>query len=251
MPSLLVSLCTYNERENLEPLIASIHEYAPEAEVVVVDDGSPDGTGELADQLAAADERIRVVHRPHKMGLGTALLTAIEYAIAHNYEFLLNLDADFSHPPKYIPDLLAAMDRAEVAIGSRYVAGGDTQDWGADRKAMSWAINTYARTLLRLPLRDTSGSFRCYRVAELEKLDLSLMKARGYAVLQELLYRCRRIGCRFAEVPISFENRRFGESKINYREVAAAVWVILQLSAESLLGRRVEQADGNREKPQR
>lgn len=240
---LVVSICTYNERDNLQPLIEAIHHHASDADVVVVDDGSPDGTGELADQLAAADPRIHVVHRPHKMGLGTALLAAVDYADTHDYEFLLNLDADFSHHPRYIPALRAAMDQADVAIGSRYVAGGEIEDWGAKRKVMSWAINTYARTLLRLPLRDTSGSFRCYRMAKLGQLDNSLFKARGYAVLQELLYRCRRLGCTFAEVPITFENRRHGQSKINYREVAAALSVILRLGVESLFNKRVVRED--------
>ena len=237
--SLLVSLCTYNEHDNLEPLIAAIHEHAPDADVVVIDDGSPDGTGQLADRLADADPRIHVEHRAQKLGLGTALLAAIDYALEHDYEYLLNLDADFSHHPRYIPALRAAMDQADVAIGSRYVDGGEIEDWGAQRKVMSWLINTYARSLLRLPLRDTSGSFRCYRLSELRKLDFSLFKARGYAVLQELLYRCRRMDCTFAEVPITFENRRHGQSKINYREVAAALSVIFRLGVESLFGKRV------------
>lgn len=234
--SLLVSICTYNERDNLGPLIDSIHQYSPDAHVLVVDDGSPDGTGELADELAASDARIKVVHRPRKMGLGTAILAAIEYALAHNYTYLLNLDADFSHHPRHIPELLAAMDHADVAIGSRYVLGGKVVDWGAKRRLMSWCINTYARILLRLPVRDTSGSFRCYRLAELGKLDLSLIKADGYAMLQELLYRCRRIGCRFAETPITFEDRRYGQSKINFGEVTSALGVILRLGFESLRG---------------
>jgi dolichol-phosphate mannosyltransferase len=239
LPQFLVSLCTYNEHENLGPLIDAIHEHAPDAHLLVVDDGSPDGTGMLADELAAADPRIHVLHRPSKMGLGTALLAAIEYAIEHQYDYLLNLDADFSHPPRYIPALLAAMDHADVAIGSRYVAGGSVANWPLPRRVMSWAINTYARTLLRLPIRDTSGSFRCYRLSKLRELDLSLVKARGYAVLEEMLYRCRRIGCRFAEVPITFEDRRSGESKINYREVAAALWVILKLGVQGVVGVRV------------
>lgn len=234
--SLLVSVCTYNERENLRPLIESIHQYASGAHVLVVDDGSPDGTGQLADELAANDPRVALLHRPQKMGLGTALLAAIEYGLEHDYEFLLNLDADFSHHPRHIPALLAAMDHADVAIGSRYVPGGKVVDWGLQRRMMSWCINTYARTLLRLPIRDTSGSYRCYRLSELRKLDLSLLKADGYAMLQELLYRCRRIGCRFTETPITFEDRRYGQSKINYREVTSALGVILRLSLESLRG---------------
>ncbi|MCO6045867.1 polyprenol monophosphomannose synthase [Aeoliella sp. ICT_H6.2] len=227
--SLLVSLCTYNERENLRPLIESIHEHAADAHVLVVDDGSPDGTGQLADEMAAADLRVHVMHRAKKMGLGTAILAAMNYAIDQDYEYLLNMDADFSHHPRYIPALRASMDQADVAIGSRYIPGGKVVDWGAKRRVMSWCINTYARTLLRLTPHDTSGSFRCYRVAKLKELDLSLVKARGYAVLQELLYRCRRIGCRFAEVPITFEDRRFGESKINYHEVFAALGGIFRL----------------------
>lgn len=211
--------------------------------MLVVDDGSPDGTGQLADELAKADPRVLVLHRPHKMGLGTAILAAIDYAIRHDYQLLVNLDADFSHPPDRIPALIAAMDQADVVIGSRYVAGGKVERWGLERRVMSWAINTYARLLLRLPLRDTSGSFRCYRVAELAGLDFSLVKARGYAVLQELLYRCRRMGCRFAEVPITFEDRRFGQSKINYREVAAALWVMFQLGLENIIGARVAKTE--------
>lgn len=239
MPKLLASLCTYNERENLAPLIEAIHQHAAEAHVLVVDDGSPDGTGQLADELAAADPRIHVLHRPQKMGLGTALLAAVDYAMQHDYEFLLNLDADFSHHPKYIPALVEAMQHADVAIGSRYVAGGGIADWGLKRRLMSRAINAYARTLLRLPISDTSGSFRCYRLSKLRQLDFTLFKARGYAVLQELLYRCRRTGCRFAEVPIVFEDRRHGQSKINYREVVAALWVIARLGVESLFAVRV------------
>jgi len=243
MPKLLASLCTYNERENLAPLIEAIHQHSSEAHVLVVDDGSPDGTGQLADELSAADPRIHVLHRPHKMGLGTALLAAIDYALDHDYEFLLNLDADFSHHPKYIPAIVDAMANADVAIGSRYVTGGGIADWGLKRRLMSRAINAYARTLLRLPIGDTSGSFRCYRLSKLRELDFTLFKARGYAVLQELLYRCRRIGCQFAEVPIVFEDRRFGQSKINYREVVAALSVILRLGVESVFSKRVTKVE--------
>ncbi|MGI9456485.1 MAG: polyprenol monophosphomannose synthase [Aeoliella sp.] len=233
---LVITLCTYNERENLGELISEIHLHAPQADVLVVDDGSPDGTGELADEMAATDLRIRVLHRPKKLGLGTALLAAIDFAISHDYDYLLNMDADFSHHPRYIPALVACMERVDVAVGSRYVPGGDVKGWGAQRKLMSWAINGYARLLLRLPVRDTSGSFRCYRVAELQELDFARFLARGYAVLQEILYRCSRLGCHFEEVPIVFENRRLGESKINWREVASALWVIARLGVENVRG---------------
>jgi len=238
-PRLLISLCTYNERDNLAALVAEIHQFSPAAHLLVVDDGSPDGTGELADELAASDARLVVLHREKKLGLGTAHLAAIGHAMENDYDYLLNMDADFSHHPRYLPAIVECMERADVVIGSRYVSGGGTLGWSARRKAMSWMINRYARLLLRLPVRDTSGSFRCYRVAKLRQLDFARFQARGYAVLQELLYRCRRAGCRFEETPIVFENRRHGESKINWREVVAALWVIGRLGVENRLSVRV------------
>lgn len=227
---LLVTLCTYNERDNLAPLIAEIWRFAPSAEILVVDDGSPDGTGKVADELADADPRVHVLHRPGKLGLGTATVAAFQYGVEHGYDLLINLDADFSHHPRYIPSLLTAMDQADVAIGSRYVAGGGVVGWGLRRHFMSRAINWYARTLLRLKTRDNSGAYRCYRVAKLREMDLDRFLARGYAIQEETLYRCRRCGCRFQETPIIFEERRYGNSKINLGESIAACWVILRLA---------------------
>ncbi|MBW3539848.1 MAG: polyprenol monophosphomannose synthase [Planctomycetes bacterium] len=235
----LITLCTYNERENLESLVAEILAHAPDADVLVIDDNSPDGTGELADRLAAGDSRVAVLHRPGKQGLGTATLAGFRRAIEGGYDFVLNLDADFSHPPRYLPALRAAMDEADVAIGSRYVPGGGVEGWGVGRHFMSRAINWYARLLLGLRTRDNSGSFRCYRVAKLAELDLDRVVSRGYAFQEEMLYRCRRAECRFVEVPIVFENRRAGETKINWRETAAALWVILRLGVENVLRVRV------------
>ena len=234
-PRLLVTLCTYNERENLDRLVPEIHRYAPQADVLVIDDNSPDGTGRLADELAARDPRVRVLHRSGKLGLGSATVAGFRYAIEHGYDLLVNMDADFSHHPRYIPGLLAQMATADVAIGSRYVPGGGTPDWGLRRRLMSRGINGYARLLLGLRTRDNSGSFRCYRVSKLRELDLSRVRSRGYAFEEEILYRCQRIGCRFAEVPIIFEDRRYGSSKINTREAVIALWDILRLGAENLL----------------
>lgn len=236
---ILVTLCTYNERKNLEPLVAEIRHHAPLADVLVVDDGSPDGTGELADQLAANDTSIHVIHRATKLGLGTAMLAAIEYAVNADYDLLLNLDADFSHHPHYIPALLDCMDRADVAIGSRYVPGGGVEGWGITRRAMSRAVNWYARLLLGLRVADSSGSFRCYRLANLRELDNSLFRGKGYAFQQEMLYRCQRVSCRFAETPIVFTDRRVGQSKVNLREIAASLWVIFRLGIDRALGTRV------------
>jgi dolichol-phosphate mannosyltransferase len=233
---LLVTLCTYNERENLESLIPAIHEFAPDAEILVIDDNSPDGTGELADTMAQADSRIHVLHRSGKLGLGTATLAGFAYGIEHGFDFLINLDADFSHHPRYIPALREKMQDADVCIGSRYVAGGGVQGWGLKRHFMSQGINFYARLLLGLKTRDNSGSYRCYRVEKLAQIDFERIRSRGYAFQEEILYRCRRIGCRFAEVPIVFEDRRYGTSKISLRESLTALWVIFRLGVDRLLG---------------
>ena len=238
-PRLLITLCTYNERENLERLIPEIHEYAPHADLLVIDDNSPDGTGEYADEWAARTEWVSVLHRAAKLGLGSATLAGFQYGIDQGYDYLLNLDADFSHHPKYIPEMLAKMPAADVVIGSRYIPGGGVEDWGLRRKLMSGAINTYARLLLGLKNRDNSGSFRCYRVEKLAQLDLQKFVARGFAFEEEVLYRCRRIGCRFVEVPIVFADRRLGESKISLLETVAALWVILRLGVENLFRVRV------------
>lgn len=235
-PRLLVSLCTYNELENLPGMIREIHAVVPFADVVIVDDNSPDGTGQLADDIAAGDSRVKVLHRPGKQGLGTAILAGFRFAIEHEYELLINLDADFSHHPRHLPALLECMQRVDVAIGSRYVPGGGVIGWNWWRHFMSGGINWYARLLLRLRTRDNSGSYRCYRVAKLRELDLTRFRAKGYAFQEEVLYRCRRIGCRFEEIPIVFEDRRFGISKINKREVISALWVILLLAFDNLRG---------------
>lgn len=239
VPRLLVTLCTYNERENLGEIVHTILQVVPHATVLVIDDNSPDGTGRLADELAAADERVRVLHRPGKQGLGTAILAGFRYAIEHQFDWLTNLDADFSHHPRHLPALLKCMDRCDVAIGSRYVKGGGVVGWGFRRHFMSQGINWYARLLLGLRTRDNSGSYRCYRVSKLAELDLDRFRSRGYAFQEEALYRCRKIGCRFEETPILFEDRRHGESKINFKETLEALRVMLLLAWDRLLGRSV------------
>jgi dolichol-phosphate mannosyltransferase len=245
-PRLLVTLCTYNERENIEQIVPEILAVAPDAHVLVVDDNSPDGTGKLADEMAAADGRVRVLHREGKQGLGTAILAGFRYGIEHGYDHLINLDADFSHHPRYIPALRETMQRADVGVGSRYVKGGGVVGWGWHRHVMSRGINFYARLLLRLKTKDNSGSFRCYRVSKLAELDLDRVRARGYAFQEEILYRCRRIGCTFEEVPIVFEDRRYGESKIGLSEVFAALWVIFRLGMENVFRVRVRRSRESR-----
>ena len=231
---LLVTLCTYNERQNIENLVPVIFRYAPDAHIVIIDDNSPDGTGKFADELAAENPAIKVLHRTGKQGLGSATLLGFNYGIENGYELLVNLDADFSHHPQHIPAMLECMDRADVAIGSRYIKGGGVEGWGLKRHFMSKSINLYAKLLLGLKTNDNSGSFRCYRVARLAELDLDAVRSKGYSFQEEILYRLERINCTFEETPIYFANRRFGETKINMQEAVSAMVVLFQLAIDRM-----------------
>jgi dolichol-phosphate mannosyltransferase len=235
---LLVSLATYNEAGNLQPLVETIRQFAPSCSILIIDDNSPDGTGRIADELCASLPDVNVIHRAGKLGLGTATLAAIGYAIDQKFDYLLNLDADFSHPPRFIPALLAGMADHDVMIGSRYVKGGGVEGgFTLKRRLMSGGINAYARLLLGLKSKDNSGAFRCYRVSKLAEIDLSRVRSRGYSFQEEILYWCQKVGCRIGETPILFENRRAGSSKINMREAAWALWILLRLGMSRLIGR--------------
>ncbi|MCH8830263.1 MAG: polyprenol monophosphomannose synthase [Planctomycetes bacterium] len=240
-----VILPTYNERENIERLVPEIQDVVPEAHILIVDDASPDGTGRLADDMAGHDPRIRVLHRQRKLGLGTAILAGFRYGIEQGYDVLINMDADFSHNPRHLPALRDCMKRVDVGIGSRYVSGGGVVGWGFLRHFMSRGVNWYARLLLRLKTRDNSGSYRAYRLSKLRELDLDRVRARGYAFFEEILYRCRRIGCTFEETPIVFEERRYGTSKIDVSEVFAALWVIFRLGIDNLFRVDVRKRDSD------
>jgi dolichol-phosphate mannosyltransferase len=232
---LLVSLATYNERDNLAPLLREIQAAAPTAELLVIDDNSPDGTGQLADELAKADPRIHVIHREGKLGLGTAILAAMRYAMDQNYDLLVNMDADFSHHPRYLPAILAGMTDHDVMIGSRYVEGGGSENWPLKRRMMSKGVNLLVRLLMRIPAKDTSGAYRCYRVSKLREAHLERVVSRGYSFQQEVLYRCRKAGCRIGETPIIFENRRAGASKVNMKEAVRSLAVIFWVGMKATL----------------
>ncbi len=235
-PKLLVSIATYNERDNLGKLIDDIHAVVPWADVLVIDDNSPDGTGKLADERAAADPRVQVLHRAGKLGLGTAILAGMRYAMQHDYDLLLNMDADFSHHPRFLPAILAGMNRHDVMIGSRYIPGGGTANWPLSRRVMSWGVGSIVRLLMRIPARDTSGAYRCYRVSKLRETDLDAIISRGYSFQQEVLWRCREAGCRIGETPIFFENRRAGASKVNPHEALRSLGTILYLGLGAFFG---------------
>ncbi len=235
-PRILVALATYNERDNLAALVDGIHSHLPAAEALVIDDGSPDGTGALAEELARDRAWLRVLHRPGKLGLGTALLTAMRLAMEQRFDLLVTMDADFSHHPRYLPALVAGARRKDVMIGSRYVPGGGHIGWPVSRAVLSRGVNLLCRLLLRLPARDCSGGYRCYRVELLRKARLDRLVSRGYSFEEEVLYRCRQAGARIGETPIIFENRRQGTSKVNPREAARSLAVLLGLGVQAFFG---------------
>jgi len=238
----LVTVATYNEMDNLPRLVEEILRYLPEGDILVVDDNSPDGTGRWCDGRAAEEARLHCLHRQGKLGLGTATLAAMRYSIEHGYRYMLNMDADFSHHPRYLPELVAGMEPAQraakdVMIGSRYVPGGGVEGWPLHRRLMSRGVNLYARCLLGLRPKDCSGALRCYRVETLLKLDLDAIRSRGYSFQEEILWHLRRVGARMGEVPIVFADRLRGVSKINSAEALGALWIILTLGLRRLLGR--------------
>ncbi len=236
----LVVVATYNEIDNLPPLVDEVFRYLPAADLLVVDDNSPDGTGSWCDAKAAADPRVRCLHREAKMGLGSALIAAMKYAIGEGYAHVLTMDADFSHPPKCLPAMVAGMDRknqpVDVMIGSRYVPGGGVEGWPLKRHFMSRGVNFYARWLLALKPKDCSGNYRCYRTALLSKLDFDHIRSRGYSIQEEILWYLKRAGARFGETPIVFVDRQRGVSKINHKEAFSAMRIIFSLGMQSLFG---------------
>lgn len=225
----LVIVPTYDERDNLPRLIAAIHEVVPRVHVLVVDDNSPDGTGQLADAIAARDPRVHVLHRPGKMGLGTAYIQGFRWALEREYRFVFEMDADFSHQPKYLTELLAATADADLVLGCRYMPGGGTEDWTWFRRFVSKGGNLYARTVMGLPFRDLTGGFKCFRRSVLETIDLSAVASKGYAFQIELTYRTHLAGFRIAEVPIVFPDRRVGQSKMSGRIVREAMINVVKL----------------------
>lgn len=238
----LVTVATYNEMENLPRLVEEILRYVPDVDILVIDDNSPDGTGRWCDEQRADNPRLFCLHRPGKLGLGTATVAGMRYAIEHGYQYVLNMDADFSHPPKYLPALLAGMERpdgpaVDVMIGSRYTRGGGVEGWPLKRRLMSRCVNLYARSLLGLRPKDCSGAYRCYRVELLARLDFDAIRSRGYSFQEEILWRLKRLGARFGETPIVFVDRQRGVSKINSGEAVSALRIIFALGLQNWLGR--------------
>jgi dolichol-phosphate mannosyltransferase len=230
LPGAWLILPTYDEAENVEAVVrAALEQLAGtgrEHTILVVDDGSPDGTGEIADRLAEEHDEVRVLHRRAKEGLGRAYLAGFGVALGEGAELFLEMDADFSHDPADLPRLIAAADAADVVLGSRYVDGGGVENWGALRRLLSRAGSWYARTLLRVPVRDLTGGFKCFNRRVLEAIDLNGVHADGYGFQIELTYRAIQAGFSVKEVPILFHERREGHSKMTARIALEAVWKV-------------------------
>lgn len=239
VPRAVVCLPTYNERENLEPLVRALGEVLDPARdrVLVVDDASPDGTGELADRLAERLPWVSVLHRERKEGIGPAYVAGFRRALAEGAELVLEMDCDFSHDPADVPRLIAAADEADLVLGSRYAPGGGTENWGLLRRAVSRGGCLYAQVLLGVRVRDLTGGFKCFRRGALEVLDLDALSAHGYAFQIETTYRALRAGLRVREIPIRFVERRAGSSKMTGAIVIEAVWRVPLLRLRALAGR--------------
>jgi glycosyltransferase involved in cell wall biosynthesis len=240
-PSVTIIVPTYNEKENIESLVTQLLSLPLKTHVIVVDDNSPDGTGAIADRLAEEREgRIKVIHRSGKLGLGTAYVAGFQRALSEKADLICTMDADFSHHPHYIPDLVNKLQQDfDLAVGSRYVRGGGTNGCTLSRKLLSWGANAFARFMLGLHAHDVTAGFRCYRREVLEQVGIHAIKADGYSFLIEMLYRIQRQGWRVGESPILFENRRQGVSKISQDEIFKAVWTVLRLAGMRLMGEDV------------
>ncbi len=237
-PRVLIITPTYNERDNLRVFLDQVFAVAPSVDVLVIDDNSPDGTGQLADEIAAADRRVRVLHRPGKMGLGSAYLTGFGRAIDDGYDIVFEMDTDLSHDPKYVPAFLEAIERgADVVIGSRNIPGGGVEGWGPGRHVISKGGSLYSRTILGLDVHDLTSGYKAFTRRALERIELSSVKSNGYSFQIELTYRAIRRGLRVAEVPIVFVDRRAGQSKMSRKIFLEAVGMVWKLRFDALRGR--------------
>ena len=232
----LVIIPTYQERESLPLIVARVRTAVPSAHVLVADDNSPDGTGKIADELAANDDHLHVLHRPGKLGLGAAYVAGFRWALTNGYDVIVEMDADGSHQPEQLPNLLSALTDADVVLGSRWVAGGKVSNWPKSREVLSRGANAYARVAIGIPLRDATGGFRVYRAEVLRSFDLTTVRSQGYCFQVDLALRSWQQGYRVVEVPISFVERALGASKMNRGIVLEALWRVTVWGVRARLG---------------
>lgn len=233
----LIIVPTYNERENVERLVGALFDLDREIEILIVDDNSPDGTGDIADRLAARDQRVHVLHRPRKLGLGSAYIQGFKFALNHGYDLIFEMDADFSHDPSYIPHFLEKVQDCDVVLGSRYIQGVNVINWPMSRLLLSYFANLYTRIVTGLPVRDATGGFKCFRREALRAIDLDQVRSDGYSFQIEMTFQCWKRGFRVCEIPIIFYERQKGHSKMSKKIVHEAVWMVWRLRLLSLLRR--------------
>lgn len=232
----LVAVPTYNEAQSIRKIVGRVRTSVPEAHVLVIDDGSPDGTGEIADQLAGVDDHVHVMHRTAKEGLGAAYVAGFRWALERGYGTVVEMDADGSHQPEELPRLLAALAGADLVLGSRYVPGGQVENWPRSREILSRGGNTYTRLMLGMPLRDATGGYRAFRAGTLRRLDLDEVASQGYCFQVDLAWRAFRAGLTVVEVPITFVEREEGTSKMSSAIVREALWRVTQWGVRHRLG---------------
>lgn len=238
MARVLVVTPTYNEADNLETFVRAVHEVVPDAHVLVVDDGSPDGTGRIADRLAGTDPRVRVLHRSAKLGIGSAYLEGFRVGLREGYEVLVQMDTDLSHDPRHLPAMLEAIEQgADVVLGSRNIEGGGVRGWGVGRHVLSKGGSLYSRTILGLPIRDLTSGYKAFRRSVLEAIDLGAVRSEGYSFQIEMTWRALRAGARVVEVPIVFVDRRAGKSKMSRQIFLEAVMMVWKLRLDEVRGR--------------
>jgi dolichol-phosphate mannosyltransferase len=230
----LVLLPTYNEKDNIEKISRQVIAIDPRIEVLIVDDNSPDGTGQIADRLSAENPRIKVLHRAGKQGLGRAYIAGFHYGIEQKYDYILEMDADFSHQPKYLADHLKNIQTCDISLGSRYIKGGGVENWPKTRWAISYYANVYSRVVTGLPVRDATGGFKCFRRQVLESLDLDSIRSNGYSFQIEVSFRAWLHGFQIRETPIIFVEREAGHSKFSKKIIYEAVFMVLYLGVQSI-----------------
>jgi len=233
----LIIFPTYNERDNISKIVHAVLPLDPRIHVLIIDDNSPDGTGEVADRLATEESKVEVMHRPHKEGLGKAYIAGFKWAIEHEFDFIFEMDADFSHSPEYIRDFLKEIQNNDLVIGSRYISGVNVINWPMSRLLLSYFANVYTRVITGMPLRDGTGGFKCFRREVLEAIDLDEVRASGYAFQIEMSMRAWKKGFRIKEIPIIFTDRVIGESKMSKKIMREAVWMVWALRLKSMFGR--------------
>ena len=233
----LVIIPTYNESENIEKIVPLVLDQDSSIHVLIVDDNSPDGTGRIADEMAKKDGRVSVIHREKKSGLGTAYIAGFKFALEKGYDLIFEMDCDFSHDPKYVPHFLKAIQEADLVLGSRYIDGVNVINWPMSRLLLSYYANVYSRLVTGLPVKDATSGFKCFRREVLEAIDLDRVKSNGYSFQIEMSFRAWKKGFKIKEIPIVFEDRKVGQSKMSKKIVREAVWMVWKLRLRSLLGR--------------